>query len=94
MRDTDGMTGACFAIEDATVLANALLNNPPSSLNSKLDFSKAIGEYLQARLPRSKSMTKQSYWMGVIMSWVDAWWLRWLVDLSTAWLPTGGDPKL
>jgi len=28
------------------------------------------------------------------MSWLDAWWLRWFVDLSTAWLPTGGDPKL
>ncbi|KAN0096746.1 hypothetical protein V8E51_015551 [Hyaloscypha variabilis] len=39
-------------------------------------------------------MTKQSYWTGILMSWLDAWWLRWFVDLSTAWLPTGGDPKL
>jgi hypothetical protein len=38
-------------------------------------------------------MTKQSYWTGVVMSWVDTWWLRWFVDLSTTWLPSG-DPKL
>ncbi|KAE9371769.1 FAD/NAD(P)-binding domain-containing protein [Stipitochalara longipes BDJ] len=93
MLPTSGQ-GACFAIEDATVFANSLLNNPPSTQNARLDFSQAIKEYVQARLPRSKSMAKQSYWMGVLMSWLDAWWIRWFVDLSTAWLPTGGDPKL
>jgi 2-polyprenyl-6-methoxyphenol hydroxylase-like FAD-dependent oxidoreductase len=87
-------SGACFAIEDATVLANALLNNPPSSQNGALDFSKALEEYVKARVPRSKSMTKQSYWTAVVMGWMDSWWLRWIVDLSTTLLPTGGDPKL
>ncbi|PMD62359.1 FAD/NAD(P)-binding domain-containing protein [Hyaloscypha bicolor E] len=92
MLPTSGQ-GACFAIEDATVLANALLNNPPSSQTGELDFSAAISAYTSARIPRSKSMTKQSYWTGVVMSWVDTWWLRWFVDLSTTWLPSG-DPKL
>jgi FAD-dependent urate hydroxylase len=93
-RDPNGISGACFAIEDATILADALLNNPPSSQSSISDYSKAIEEYVQARVARSKSMTKQSYWTAVMMSWVDSWWLRWLVDLGTTWLPTGGDPKL
>jgi FAD-dependent urate hydroxylase len=90
MLPTSGQ-GANFAIEDATILANALLNHSP---NGKLDFSAAISSYTALRIPRSKSMTKQSYWTGIIMSWADAWWLRWLVDLSTSWLPTGGDPKV
>jgi FAD-dependent urate hydroxylase len=93
-RDPNGVSGACFGIEDATILADALLNNPPSSQSSMLGFSKAIEEYVQARVARSKSMMKQSYWTAVMMSWVNSWWLRWLVDLGTAWLPTGGDPKL
>jgi 2-polyprenyl-6-methoxyphenol hydroxylase-like FAD-dependent oxidoreductase len=93
MLPTSGQ-GANFAIEDATILANALLNHPPSSQNEKLDFSAAISSYTALRIPRSKSMTKQSHWTGIIMSWADAWWLRWFVDLSTSWLPTGGDPKL
>ncbi|KAN0096747.1 FAD/NAD(P)-binding domain containing protein [Hyaloscypha variabilis] len=41
MLPTSGQ-GACFAIEDATVLANALLNNPPSEQDGRLDFSQAI----------------------------------------------------
>jgi 2-polyprenyl-6-methoxyphenol hydroxylase-like FAD-dependent oxidoreductase len=60
----DIFIGAGFAIEDATVLANELLNNPPSLENSSLDFSRAIEAYTQARVLRSKSMTKQSYWIG------------------------------
>jgi FAD-dependent urate hydroxylase len=93
-RDPNGVSGACFGIEDATILADALLNNPPSSQSHTLGFSKAIEEYVQARIARSKSMAKQSYWTAVMMSWVNSWWLRWLVDLGTVWLPTGGDPKL
>lgn len=49
--------GAAFAIEDATVLANCLLNYPPTSSSSSSsgsvwDFSDAIKEYTRQRLPR------------------------------------------
>jgi len=60
-------------IEDATILANAILDNPPSTENGTLDFSMAIDEYVEARIPRSKIMTKQSYWTAIAMSWEDSW---------------------
>lgn len=88
----DTFLGAGFSIEDATVLANELLNNPPSSENDTLDFSRAIEAYAKARVPRSKSMTSQSYWTGLI-TLGGRWWWRWLRDLATTYLPLGGDPK-
>ena len=47
--------GAAFAIEDATVLANCLLNYPPTEKEeggTALDFSSAVKEYTRRRLPR------------------------------------------
>lgn len=50
--------GAAFAIEDATVLADCILNYPPaatsssSSLGVVVDFSDALKEYTRRRLPR------------------------------------------
>jgi 2-polyprenyl-6-methoxyphenol hydroxylase-like FAD-dependent oxidoreductase len=88
----DTFTGAGFAIEDATVLANELLNNPPSLENGSLDFSRAIEAYAQARVPRSKSMTKQSYWTGQLGLGA-RWWWRWLRDFATRYMPLGGDSK-
>ena len=88
----DIFTGAGFSIEDATVFANELLNNPPSSENGSLDFSRAIRAYAHARVPRSKSMTKQSYWTGQL-GLGSRWWWRWLRDFATTYMPLGGDPK-
>jgi FAD-dependent urate hydroxylase len=91
--DVDVIPGACFAIEDATILANALLNNPPSSENGRTDFFKTIKEYTEARVPRSKSMTRQSYYTA-LLGMSDRWWWRWLRDFATALIPMGGDPKM
>lgn len=88
----DTFIGAGFSIEDATVLANELLNNPPSSEDNVLDFSTAIEAYTKARVPRSKSMTSQSYWTGQLGLGGRFWW-RWLRDFATTYLPLGGDPK-
>jgi FAD-dependent urate hydroxylase len=71
--------GACFGIEDATVLANALFNNPMS-------FETAVREYVTERVPRSKRMASQSYWTGVV-SLGERWWWRWLRDMGTKWIP-------
>ncbi|KAG7009889.1 hypothetical protein G7Y79_00001g001610 [Physcia stellaris] len=44
--------GAAFAIEDATVLADCVLNYPPSSAGAVVDFGDALKEYTRRRLPR------------------------------------------
>ena len=85
-------TGAGFAIEDATVFANELLNNPPSKYNGSWDFSKAIEAYAKARVPRSKSMTSQSYWTAQFGLGA-RWWWRSLRDFAVTYMPLGGDPK-
>ncbi|KAG4428927.1 hypothetical protein IFR05_015594 [Cadophora sp. M221] len=84
--------GACFAIEDATVLANSLLNNL-SSNHEILNFKDAISENANLRVPRSKRMATQSYWTGVVGLAARFWW-RWLRDFGSAWLPLGGDPRV
>ena len=92
MLPTSGQ-GACFGIEDATVLANALLNNAPDVQEDvQVSFKKAIEEYTTARVPRSKRMTNQSYWTGLV-TMGERWWWRWLRDFASAWLPMGGDPR-
>jgi len=92
MLPTSGQ-GACFGIEDATVLANALLNHPPESAGRRgVTFEKAIEKYQRLRRERSDKMTKQSYWTAVVTlgEW---WWWRWLRDFAMAWLPMSADPK-
>ncbi|KAH8598314.1 hypothetical protein B0O99DRAFT_58969 [Bisporella sp. PMI_857] len=85
--------GACFAIEDATILANMLLNHSPSkNKDGSLSFESAIEEYARSRVPRNKRMANQSYWTGVV-SLGARWWWRWLRDFGSAWLPMSGDPK-
>jgi len=85
--------GACFGIEDATVLANALLNNAPEvGVDGSASFEKAIQEYTTARVPRSKRMTNQSYWTGLV-TLGERWWWRWLRDFASAWMPMSGDPR-
>lgn len=79
-----------MAIEDATVLANALLNNP-SADTAKPSFPSALREYTSLRIPRSKSIAKQAYWTGIAFM-AQRWWWRWLRDLFVAWVPMG-DPK-
>lgn len=80
-----------MAIEDATVLANALLNNPPAESPPKPSFAAALGEYSVLRIPRSQSIAKQAYWTGIVFM-AQRWWWRWLRDLVVAWIPIG-DPK-
>ncbi|PVH78994.1 FAD/NAD(P)-binding domain-containing protein [Cadophora sp. DSE1049] len=83
--------GACFAIEDATVLANSILNNSPTDYET-ITFKDAISEYVRFRVPRSKRMATQSYWTGVVGLAARFWW-RWLRDFGSAWFPLGGDPR-
>lgn len=84
-------TGSSFAIEDATVLANSLLNNPPSALDTD-GFSNVLEDYAEIRVPRSKHMAKAAYWLGVV-SLGETWYWRWLRDFATAWVPAGEDLK-
>ena len=65
--------GAAFAIEDATVLADCLLNYPPSS-GSGTDFSNAVKEYTRRRLPRYRRIEAIATFaarMSVGGSWVE-----------------------
>ncbi|KAF8243384.1 FAD/NAD(P)-binding domain-containing protein [Wilcoxina mikolae CBS 423.85] len=76
--------GACFAIEDATVLADALLNNPATIDDAgKKSFDAALKSYAAQRVPRSKRIARQSYWSFVVMM-MDRWWLTWLRDWAIA----------
>lgn len=84
--------GACFGIEDATVLANALLNHASKYDASPLYLRSAISDYASSRVPRSKRMASQSYWTSVV-GLAQSWWWRWIRDYGTAWMPLGGDPK-
>lgn len=82
-----------MAIEDATVLANALLNNPPTvSPSGKPCFSAALAEYTAARVPRSTAIAKQAYWSGIAFM-AERWWWRWIRDFVVAWIPMDKDPK-
>lgn len=81
-----------MAIEDATVFANALLNNPPAPTAPKPSFAAALHEYSAQRIPRSKSIAKQAYWTGIAFM-AERWWWRWLRDLFVAWMPMERDPK-
>jgi FAD-dependent urate hydroxylase len=86
--------GACFAIEDATVLADALLNNLPGvdAVTGKMDFDKALKEYATQRVPRSKRIAKQSYW-SLVISQGDRWWTGWLRDFAMAHLKMDTDNR-
>ncbi len=82
-----------MAIEDATVLADALLNNPPITTETKKKlFDKALQEYARLRVPRSQRIAKQSYYSGII-SLGDSWWTRLIRDYVTGWLPMDSDFK-
>ncbi|KAH8647573.1 hypothetical protein BGZ60DRAFT_535248 [Tricladium varicosporioides] len=86
--------GACFGIEDATILAKHLLNHPPTiSEDGLIDFQTCISKHVNERAPRNERMTTQSYWTGVV-GLADRWWWRWIRDLGTAWMPMSGDPKV
>ncbi|KAL7267869.1 hypothetical protein RUND412_009528 [Rhizina undulata] len=88
--------GACMAIEDATVLADSLLKNPPTftsfDFDSPANFSVALQHYAALRIPRSKSIASQAYWTGLV-SMGERWWWRWVRDLSTTWLKMDTNPK-
>jgi len=81
--------GSSFGIEDATVLADALLNNPPPA-NAQGNFRVALEEYARLRVPRSKKVAYLASWQGTI-STGERWWWRWIRDVSSR-LPAG-DPK-
>ncbi|CUS08897.1 unnamed protein product [Tuber aestivum] len=83
MLPTSGQ-GACMGIEDATVLANSLLNN--SSIGS------ALAEYANLRVPRSKSIASQAYWSGIVYM-ADRWIVRIARDWLVSLLPKGRDAK-
>ncbi|KAH0605050.1 uncharacterized protein H6S33_005032 [Morchella sextelata] len=79
--------GACMSIEDATVLANALLNNAPTTAPElKPAYSAALSEYVHERLPRSKAIGRQAWWMGVAFM-ARNWWWRCVRDWVVRWVP-------
>lgn len=82
--------GASMGIEDATVLADSLLNNPPPE-NEPVNFGTALEEYARRRVPRSKKVASLASWSGVL-GMGDKWYWRWVRDWG-ARLPVGGDPK-
>ncbi|KAG0634008.1 hypothetical protein HOY80DRAFT_929318 [Tuber brumale] len=83
MLPTSGQ-GACMGIEDATVLANSLLNNS--------SIGRTLAEYANLRVPRSKSIASQAYWSGVVFMAN-----RWVVRIARDWLmgllPKGRNAK-
>lgn len=80
--------GACFGIEDATVLAKYLLNRTPDEEG----FGDVLSRFAEERAPRNKRMANQSYWTG-LLTLGDRWYWRWLRDLGSRLMPMGGDPK-
>lgn len=83
--------GASMGIEDATVLADSLLNHPPPE-NDMGNFRAALEWYAQRRVPRSKKVANMASWSGVL-SMGERWYWRWIRDLG-ARLPAGVDPKM
>lgn len=76
-----------MSIEDATVLANALLNNAPTAAPGlKPTYSAALAEYVHERLPRSRAIGRQAWWMGVAFM-ARSWWWRCLRDWVVRWVP-------
>lgn len=91
--------GASMGIEDATVLADALLNNlpptPPQHEEGERpgeDFRAALEEYARRRVPRSKKVAKFASWSGVL-GMGEKWYWRWLRDWGARMSVGGGDPK-
>ena len=83
------MIGSSFGIEDATVLADALLNNPPLS-DDVANFRGALSEYGKRRVPRSKKLLPLASWSAASMA--PGWFMRWIRDLLLR-MPTR-DPKV
>ena len=81
--------GSSMAIEDATVLADALLNHAPPD-NYPSDFRAALAAYAKARVPRSKKVATMASWSGAINTG-KRWYWRLIRDLG-ARVPVG-DPK-
>ncbi len=75
-------TGSAFAIKDATVLANSLLNNPPTS--DPFPFQAALQEYDRTRVPRSRQIAKTAYWAHVL-SLGEKWHYRLIRVYGTKW---------
>lgn len=69
-----------MGIEDATVLADAILNNPPATLD-RPDFDPALTEYAARRVPRSRKLENLAAYAKTL-TMADRWWWRWLRDLS------------
>ena len=82
--------GASMAIEDATVLTDAILNHLPSEHGSGV-FRAALEEYAQRRVPRSKKVAQMAAWSGTL-SMGEGWYWRWIRDIG-ARLPVGGNRK-
>ncbi|KAF2811592.1 FAD/NAD(P)-binding domain-containing protein [Mytilinidion resinicola] len=78
-----------FGVEDATVLANCLLNHSPSA---ESNFRTALEEYAQVRISRSKKMARMASLAGNL-SLGERWYWRWLRDYGIKWMPMPKDPK-
>lgn len=88
--------GAAFAIEDATVLADCLLNHPPDVVDAVPDFSTAIKEYTRQRLPRYERISTVASWgarIGIGRTWADRFARDYLAGLAPAPKPTAGERK-
>ena len=79
--------GAAFAIEDATVLADCLLNYPPHLVENIPNFSTAVKEYTRQRLPRYQRISTMAYWgarIGIGRTWADRFVRDYLAGLAPA----------
>ena len=74
--------GTSFAIEDATVLANALLNNGPSEYENAISLATALQEYARLRVDRSKRVADMAWYAGKL-DLGETWYRRELRDLGT-----------
>ncbi|KAJ7037525.1 hypothetical protein C8F04DRAFT_1092754 [Mycena alexandri] len=83
--------GTGFAVEDATVLANTLLNFACGLEEDESDIHLALDVYAAQRVPRSKKMAYAASLAG-LFGLGERWYWRWLRDLSSR-ITIGTDMK-
>lgn len=65
-------SGAAFAVEDGTLLAGAILNNPPRG--ERGGFQEALGRYAEARVGRGEKMRARADVYAKVVLGARWWW--------------------
>lgn len=79
-------SGSSFAVEDATVLANAILNHPPTGDEG---FGNAVRQYARLRVPRSRRMAAVSSVLAKV-ALGSTWYWRWVRGVLVSLMRFGG----